>query len=67
MDFEQDSAYHPDNVPVVTLITLERIYDMLAVIAGHFEPEKARAVINLHKSGQTLSPEPAIAPQTPTD
>lgn len=60
-EYPEDSAFHPDNLGVVTYITLERIYDLLTIIAGNTDMERTRAVIALHKAGQTLAPEPAFS------
>lgn len=63
-----DSAFHPENVGPVSVIMLQRIYDLLAVIAYDANPDGAQRVIEAHRAGQLLSPPPSFAtPLSETD
>ena len=37
-----------------------RIYDMLSIISYHQNPQKTDELIELHKSGKVLCPDPAL-------
>jgi hypothetical protein len=51
-----------DNLPMVNYIMLHRIYDMMTLIANHFDTEKATRMIEYHQEGYLLGPEPAFTP-----
>lgn len=60
-----DSSFHPDNVGPVTVIMLQRVYDLLAVIAYEADPDAAEKVIAFHRAGQLLSPPPSYIAEEP--
>jgi len=47
---------------MVNYIMLHRIYDMMTLIANHFDTEKATRMIEYHQEGYLLGPEPAFTP-----
>lgn len=50
-----------EHLGMVTYIMLGRVYDMLALIAdGVGKGEDALRLIELHRSGQLMSPPPAL-------
>lgn len=57
---DESSVYHPDNHGVVELVTLFRIYDLLAVIARGINREEAKKVIDAHGEGIILMPDVAV-------
>lgn len=54
----RESAFHPDNVAAVSLITLLQIKDYLAVIAAAADEKGTDMVESLHEKGQFLCPAP---------
>lgn len=57
-DIPKESAFHPDNVAAVSLITLLQIKDYLAVIAAAADEKGTDMVEGLHEKGQFLCPAP---------
>ena len=51
-----------DNLPMVNYIMLHRIYDMMTIIANHFDAEKAGKMVEYHEQGYLLGPAPAFTP-----
>jgi hypothetical protein len=50
-----------DNLGIVTYITLSRIYDVLCLIAdGVGKGEEVLKMIEAHRNGELLGPEPAL-------
>jgi len=56
-----------DNLPMVNYIMLHRIYDMMTLIANHFDPEKAEKMIEYHEQGYLLGPGPSFTPPEEVD
>lgn len=56
----RNSAFHPDNIDAVTLITLLHIKDYLNVIAGNIDEKGTDYVQGLHEKGVTLCPPPLM-------
>ncbi len=54
-----------EHLGMVTFIMLARVYDMLALIAdGVGKGEEALRLIELHRSGELMSPPPSLAVDT---
>ena len=51
-----------DNLPMVNYIMLHRMYDMLTIIASHFDEEKTKKMIEYHEAGYLLGPSPSYTP-----
>ncbi len=51
-----------DNLPMVNYIMLHRIYDMMTIIANHFDAEKAGKMVEYHEQGYLLGPGPSFTP-----
>jgi hypothetical protein len=57
-----------DNLPMVNYIMLHRIYDMMTLIANHFDNEKTEKMIEYHTQGYLLGPGPSFTPpEEPVD
>lgn len=52
----------PENIPVVQLITILRIYDILGALLNKLDPKMAEEVLNGHENGKILGPSPRIVP-----
>ena len=58
---EKPSETIDDNINIVTYITLSRIYDVLCLIAdGVGKGEEVLKMIEAHRNGELLGPEPAL-------
>lgn len=58
---EEPSQTIDDNIGIVTYITLARIYDVLCLIAdGVGKGEEVLKMIEAHRNGELLGPEPAL-------
>lgn len=57
-EIPRSSAFHPDNVAAVSLITLLHIKDYLAILAGTANERATDAAEALHEKGQFLCPAP---------
>ncbi len=62
----KNSAFHPDNVAAVSLITLLHIKDYLAILAGTANERATDAAEALHERGQFLCPPPLGGVSEPT-
>ena len=58
----EESQNLEDNLEMVNYIMLHRIYDLLSIMAIHFEPEKAKQMIEYHTEGYLLGPTPSFTP-----
>ena len=56
-----------ENLPMVNYIMLHRIYDLLTVIARHFDKETTDRMINYHNAGYLLGPTPSYTPDEESD
>lgn len=61
---DSSSAFHPDNLPAVMVIQLNRIYDLLMLIAHSQDKESADALVELHSMGGWLTPPIAYRPES---
>ena len=62
---EKPSETIDDNIDIVTYITLSRIYDVLCLIAdGVGKGEELLQMLDAHRNGKLLSPEPALNPDS---
>lgn len=53
-----DSVFHPNNIQNVSLITLLRCYDLLAVIARGVNAVEAESVLDVHEAGGIVGSAP---------
>jgi hypothetical protein len=51
----------PDNSAIVHTIMLWRIYDVLVLLLGEFNPELAAKVGQMHEAGHFIAPGPSLA------
>lgn len=56
-----------ENLPMVNYIMLHRIYDMMTIIANHFDSEKAGKMVEYHEQGYLLGPSPSYSPEEEPD
>lgn len=59
-DIEDIDPFAPGNVEVLQYITLARIYDVLMVQLQASNPEIAAQVLEHHKAGTLLGPQPVL-------
>ena len=65
---EKESQSIEDNLPMVNYIMLQRIYDMLTIMANKADPEKTAKMIEYHEQGFLLGPAPSFTPsEEPVD
>lgn len=53
-------GYIEDNLPIVTLITLQRVYDVLALMLKNINEEDWEKVMLIHQSGGFATPGPIL-------
>ena len=51
-----------ENLEMVNYIMLHRIYDLLTLVADHFDTDKTKKMIEYHESGYLLGPSPSYMP-----
>lgn len=56
----EDNPFSPENVQILQFITLARIYDVLMVQLQANNPEIAAQVLEHHKAGTLLGPQPIL-------
>jgi hypothetical protein len=56
-----------ENSGIVHTIMLWRIYDVLVLLLGEFNPELAAKVGQMHESGRFIAPGPSIAEENEDD
>lgn len=67
-DFEAEVQNIDDNLGMVNYIMLSRIYDVLCLIAdGVGKGEEMLTMIESHKKGLILGPDPALAEEVPDE
>lgn len=52
-----------DNIPLVTLIQITRVYDVLMALLQEQNPEKAEVLYKIHEQGDIMTSAPALARQ----
>lgn len=57
---EEYNPFSPENVQILQFITLARIYDVLMVNLQTSNPEAAAQVLEHHKAGTLLGPQPIL-------
>lgn len=50
-----------DNLPMVNYIMLHRIYDILTLIAKHFNEQDTEKMVEYHNQGYLLGPSPSYS------
>lgn len=61
LELDPNSGSIDENIGIVTYIMLSRIYDALCIIGdGLGKGEEILAMVEAHKMGKLLGPEPAI-------
>lgn len=63
MQFDEQTQTGPvgDEWLPPIMIQLSRIYDLMAVIALHFDPERTNVVLDRHEEGKLFGAPPALA------
>jgi hypothetical protein len=49
-----------DDIQLASLVTLNRIYDVLMCLLVDADPDAAAVVVDIHKSGRFMAPPPSI-------
>jgi hypothetical protein len=61
-EIKEEGQSIEDNLPMVSYIMMHRMYDLLTIIANHFEPEKTAKMVEYHEAGYLLGPSPSYSP-----
>jgi hypothetical protein len=63
----EPTEYIDENLPMVQVILLMRIYDLLWVTLATQDPDTASKIAEVHESGQFVGPNPSIAGPSDSD
>lgn len=64
---ESRHEVNDDNSAIVHTIMLWRIYDVLVLLLGEFNPELAARVGQMHEAGRFIAPAPSLAEENEDD
>lgn len=59
-EFPPGSLFHPDSFGPVTIITMQRLYDVGMALLSVIDEGRAVGLADLHAQGKTATPPPAF-------
>lgn len=60
-EFPPGSLFHPDSFGPVTIITMQRLYDVGMALLSVIDEGRAVGLADLHAQGRTATPPPAFS------